>query len=48
VITPSPVVTVTSPASGATFAAPANVAIAAGATVGGGTVTNVAFLRIAP
>jgi len=45
VITPSPVVTVTSPASGATFAAPANVAIAAGATVGGGTVTNVAFFE---
>jgi hypothetical protein len=43
VITPSPVVTVTDPASGATFAAPADVAIAAGATVSGGTVTNVAF-----
>jgi hypothetical protein len=37
-VAPSPVVTVTNPASGATFAAPANIAIAAGATV-----TNVAF-----
>jgi hypothetical protein len=42
-VAPSPVVAVNNPASGATFAAPANVAIAAGATVSSGTVTNVAF-----
>jgi hypothetical protein len=38
-----PIVNITSPAGGATFAAPANVNIAASATVSGGTVTNVSF-----
>jgi hypothetical protein len=40
---PPPMVTITNPANGAVFAAPANVTIAAGATVSSGTVTNVAF-----
>jgi hypothetical protein len=40
---PTPSVTITNPASGAVFAAPANVTIAASATVNSGTVTNVQF-----
>jgi len=40
---PTPTVTITNPASGAVFAAPANVNIAAHATVSSGTVTNVQF-----
>ena len=40
---PTPTVTITNPASGAVFAAPANVTIAANATVSSGTVTNVQF-----
>jgi hypothetical protein len=39
-----PTVNITSPAGGAIFADPANVNIAATATVSGGTVTNVTFL----
>jgi hypothetical protein len=39
----SPSVTITNPASGAVFAAPANVNIGAVATVAGGLVTNVQF-----
>jgi hypothetical protein len=38
-----PSVTITNPPGGAVFAAPANVKIAANATVSGGSVTNVAF-----
>ena len=38
-----PTVTITNPASGAVFAAPANVGITASASVAGGSVTNVAF-----
>jgi hypothetical protein len=38
-----PTVTITNPANGAVFAAPANVRIGATATVAGGSVTNVAF-----
>lgn len=38
-----PSVSLTNPASGAVFAAPANVSLAADATVSGGTVTNVEF-----
>jgi hypothetical protein len=38
-----PTVTITNPAGGAVFAAPANVKIGASATVSGGSVTNVAF-----
>ncbi len=40
---PTPSVTITNLASGATFAAPANIGIKANATVSSGTVTNVAF-----
>ena len=40
---PTPAVTITNPANGAVFAAPANVNIAADATVSSGTVTNVQF-----
>ncbi len=40
---PSPTVSITSPASGASFTTPANVNIAATATVSSGSVTNVAF-----
>ena len=43
VVAPSPTVTITNPLSGAVFSAPANVKIAASATVSSGTVTNVAF-----
>jgi hypothetical protein len=43
VVSPTPTVTVTNPASGAVFAAPANVSIGANATVSSGTVTNVQF-----
>jgi hypothetical protein len=39
----TPTVTITNPAAGAVFAAPANVTIAASATVSPGTVTNVQF-----
>lgn len=39
----SPSVTITNPAGGAVFAAPANVTIEASASVSGGTVTNVQF-----
>lgn len=39
----APTVTITSPSSGAVFAAPASVSISADATVTGGTVTNVQF-----
>jgi uncharacterized protein (DUF2141 family) len=38
-----PTISITNPASGAVFAAPANVSIAANAAVSGGTVTNVQF-----
>ena len=38
-----PTVSITNPASGSVFAAPANVSLAADATVSGGTVTNVEF-----
>ena len=38
-----PSVSITNPAAGAVFAAPANVSLAASATVGSGTVTNVEF-----
>jgi uncharacterized protein (DUF2141 family) len=40
---PTPTVNITTPASGTLFAAPANVNIAANATVSSGTVTNVQF-----
>jgi hypothetical protein len=40
---PTPTVSITSPASGAVFPAPANVGITANATVSSGTVTNVQF-----
>ena len=40
---PTPTVTITNPPSGAVFPAPANVNIAASATVSSGTVTNVQF-----
>jgi hypothetical protein len=40
---PAPTVSLTSPTSGAIFAAPANVSLAANATVSSGTVTNVKF-----
>lgn len=40
---PSPSVTITNPASGSVFAAPASVSVAADATVESGTVTNVQF-----
>lgn len=43
VTAPPPSVTITNPAGGAVFAAPANVLIAADATVSSGTVTNVQF-----
>jgi sugar lactone lactonase YvrE len=43
ILGPIPVVTVTSPVNNSIFAAPANVNIAASATVAGGTVTNVQF-----
>jgi hypothetical protein len=39
----TPTISITNPASGAVFAAPANVTIGADATVSGGTVTNVDF-----
>jgi len=40
---PTPSVSITNPAGGAVFAAPANVTISADASVSGGTVTNVSF-----
>jgi len=40
---PTPTVTITSPVSGAVFAAPADVSLAASAAVSSGTVTNVQF-----
>jgi len=40
---PPPTISITNPAAGAVFAAPANVNIAASATVSSGTVTNVQF-----
>ena len=43
IVVSPPTVSITNPASGAVFAAPANVNIAADATVSGGTVTNVQF-----
>jgi Big-like domain-containing protein len=42
---PTPSVTITNPVNGAVFADPANVTIAANATVSSGTITNVAFFR---
>jgi plastocyanin len=42
---PAPAVSITSPAGNAVFAAPANINIAADATVSGGTVTNVQFFN---
>ena len=42
-VLPAPTVAITNPAGGAVFAEPANVKIAANATVSGGSVTNVAF-----
>jgi hypothetical protein len=42
---PSPTVNITSPASGATFTAPADVPISADAAVSSGTVTNVSFFN---
>jgi len=39
----APTVTLTNPANGAVFAAPANINLAADASASGGTVTNVAF-----
>ncbi|MGD0413089.1 MAG: Ig-like domain-containing protein [Verrucomicrobiota bacterium] len=41
---PAPTVSITNPANGTIFAAPATVTIGASASVTGGTVTNVAFL----
>jgi plastocyanin len=41
---PPPSVTLTAPATGSVFAAPANVKLSATATASGGTVTNVQFL----
>jgi len=43
VVAPTPTVTLTNPASGAVFAAPATVILGASATVSSGTVTNVQF-----
>jgi hypothetical protein len=43
VSSPTPTVSITNPVNGATFAAPANIAIAATASVSSGSVTNVAF-----
>jgi hypothetical protein len=43
VVSPTPTVTLTNPAAGAVFAAPANVKIGVNATVSSGSVTNVAF-----
>jgi hypothetical protein len=43
VVAPTPTVSITNPAGGAVFAAPASVTIAATATVSSGTVTNVQF-----
>ncbi|MEY2409355.1 MAG: chitinase [Verrucomicrobiota bacterium] len=40
---PTPTVSMTSPAAGAVFAAPANVSLTANATVSAGTVTNVSY-----
>jgi plastocyanin len=40
---PTPTVSITNPAGGAVFAAPASISIAADATVSSGTVTNVQF-----
>ena len=42
---PPPTVTITNPASGAVFAAPANVKLSANASVSSGTVTNVSFFK---
>jgi hypothetical protein len=42
-VAPTPTVSITSPATNAVFAAPANVNITASASVSGGTVTNVQF-----
>jgi len=42
-VVPAPTVSITNPAGGAVFAAPANVNIGASAAVSGGTVTNVQF-----
>lgn len=42
--TPAPSVSITNPANGTVFAAPANIHLGASASVTGGTVTNVAFL----
>jgi hypothetical protein len=39
----APTVSITSPADGAVFAAPANISLTANATVSGGTVTNVEY-----
>lgn len=42
---PTPTVSITNPAAGAVFAAPANVKLAASASVSSGTVTNVTFFN---
>jgi hypothetical protein len=42
---PTPTVSITSPTSGASFMAPADVTISANATVSSGTVTNVSFFN---
>ena len=42
-VAPSPSVSITNPANGAVFSAPANVHLGANATVSSGTVTNVSF-----
>ena len=43
VVSPTPSVTISNPAAGTVFAAPANVRLVANATVSSGSVTNVAF-----
>jgi len=42
---PTPTISITSPASGAVFAAPANVKLTVNASVSGGSVTNVSFFN---
>jgi hypothetical protein len=44
-VAPTPTVSITSPASNAVFAAPANIRITASALVSSGTVTNVTFFK---
>jgi plastocyanin len=45
VVGPAPAVSITNPAGGAVFAAPANLNLGASASVSGGTVTNVTFFN---